>query len=76
MVSDQQVRKLMKLVKTEKSLDVAAAKAGMSTLTLTTSGLGMGTPWRRWWQAQYNALATVSAGGTPSLPAGRRSGRD
>ena len=33
MVSDQQVRKLMKLVKTEKSLDVAAAKAGMSTKT-------------------------------------------
>lgn len=33
MVSDQQVRKLMKLVKTEKSLDVAAAKAGMSAKT-------------------------------------------
>lgn len=33
MVSDQQVRKLMKLVKTEKSLDVAAAKAGMSPKT-------------------------------------------
>ena len=33
MVSDQQVRKLMKLVKTENNLDVAAAKAGMSTKT-------------------------------------------
>ena len=33
MVSDQQVRKLMKLVKTEDSLDVASAKAGMSPKT-------------------------------------------
>lgn len=33
MVSDSQVRKLMKLVKTEKSLDVAAAKSGMSAKT-------------------------------------------
>ncbi len=33
MTTDQQVRKLMKLVKTEKSLSLAAAKAGMSEKT-------------------------------------------
>ena len=33
MITNQQVRKLMKLVKTEKSLSLAAAKAGMSEKT-------------------------------------------
>ena len=33
MVTDQQVRKLMKLITLESSLDAAAAKSGMSTVT-------------------------------------------
>ncbi len=33
MVTDQQVRKLMKLIQSEKSLAIAAAKAGMDEKT-------------------------------------------
>lgn len=50
------------------AVEVTRAVRVGPTLTLSTSGLGLGTPWRRWWQAQYNVIETVSAGGTPSLP--------